>query len=193
MNYATLESVKETLELAGESFADPDLELAIDAASRQIEYETGRRFWVDETPTIQYFTALYPGSVSVGDLIQLDELATDSSGDGTYDRLWGASEYLLTPANAAGAMQPWTRLKARGMDFPTTLQAIRVTGLFGWSEVPAQIKQACVILAGRLMRRSREAPLGVAGFGADGAAVRISSQDPDVAALLSPFQEIGFP
>ena len=45
------------------------------------------------------------------------------------------------------------------------------------------VVEAKLLLAGRLYRR-RMTPEGVAGFGGDGAVVRVLSRDPDVAELL---------
>ena len=66
-----------------------------------------------------------------------------------------------------------------------------MTGVFGWSEVPAPVKQATTIMATRLLRRAREAPFGVVGLGLDNAPVRIAKIDPDVAFLLNPFVKGG--
>ena len=49
------------------------------------------------------------------------------------------------------------------------------------------MQQATGLVASRLLKRSREAPFGVAGFSMEGTAVRIAPVDPDVASLLNPY------
>ncbi len=70
---------------------------------------------------------------------------------------------------------------------PTYERSIKVTGQFGWPAVPAPISEATTLLASRLFKRAREAPLGVFGLGVDGTTVRISRTDPDVAAMIAPY------
>ena len=48
---------------------------------------------------------------------------------------------------------------------------------------------ATKMLAARLLKRVWEAPLGIAGMGVDGIAVRVSRTDPDVMMLLAPFSK----
>jgi hypothetical protein len=72
--------------------------------------------------------------------------------------------------------------------FPTCFpRSVRVTGQFGWSEVPEAVKSATVILATKLVRRAREAPFGVVSIGLDGGAMRIARTDPDVMFLLGEY------
>jgi hypothetical protein len=64
---------------------------------------------------------------------------------------------------------------------------VRVTAVYGWPAVPAEVNMATVIQASRLFKRL-DAPLGVMGFG-DMGVVRVSRYaDPDVEQLLSPFR-----
>jgi hypothetical protein len=63
---------------------------------------------------------------------------------------------------------------------------VKVVGKFGWSAPPEAVKVATTMLAARYVKRTREAPFGVAGFDATGATVRISATDPDVQQLLAP-------
>lgn len=65
---------------------------------------------------------------------------------------------------------------------------VQIVGTFGWSAVPAAIKQATILLAMRQFKRY-DSPLGVMGFG-DLGAVRVGRIDPDVEALIMPFKKI---
>lgn len=193
LNYADLDDLKKTLELTGQDFADPDLELAIGAASRQIDEHTGRYFYVDSEAQERFFSPRVGRRVKIDDLVELESVATDPRRDRSFDEEWEADDYLLSPLNASSDGQPWTHLEARRtLALPCGANTLRVTGRFGWPRVPDQVRQACAILATRLMRRSREATFGVASFGELGA-MRISTTDPDVAALLAPFRQLPFP
>lgn len=188
--YIELEELKRTLSLDGLTFADRDLRAAILTASRQVEERTGRRFWRDATDRTRAYTPLRSDRVWIDDLDTLTELRTDADGDGVYETVWAASDYALGPANAPELGMPWTRIEVRPGGrylFPLRRDSVQVTGRFGWGTTPTAIRSATQLLAHRLLRRVRESPHGVLGFGADGAAVRVLASDPDVEALLAPY------
>jgi hypothetical protein len=192
-NYVTREELKATLELTGNTFADNDVDLALSSASRMVDQTTGRQFWPDATPTTRYFTAMTDSYVDVGDLITLTGLAFDWDGDNVYELDWTAltSYWMLEPRNAVLAGTPYQAIRTRGgWRFPVSNGGIRVTGTFGWATVPDQVKQATILIANRLLKRSREAPFGVATIGADGTGVRVTRTDPDVDALLRPLSRL---
>lgn len=192
--YVELEQLKQTLTLAGTSFADWDLQVAAQSASRLADEITGRRFYPDaDANQVRTYTALSDVVVHVDDLLQLTSLKTDPDGDGTFDETWAAADYRLEPLNAAAEGRPWERIRrhpAGDYCFPTCYPAaVQVTGKFGWSAAPAQIVEATMLLATRLLKRKREAPFGlVAVAGVEsGTPAHISRVDPDVRALLDPF------
>lgn len=190
--YVTRTALKGTLTLANETFADDDIDLALEAASRAIDEHCGRRFYPDsDAAQVRYFSALEDGIVRVDDLVTLTTLKTDPDRDGVFEYTWAATDYALGPVNALAEGRPYTeiqRLPYGSYYFPTYYPAtIQVTGKFGWAAAPPAVKAATSILATRLLKRMREAPLGVVGFGMDGATVRVSSTDPDVGMLLAPF------
>jgi hypothetical protein len=196
-DYLTVAELKSTLELSGESYADDDLNVAITAASRSVDSFCDRRFWADaDANQIRYYTPTSSVVVQIDDLVTLTTLATDDAGDQTFGQAWTANtDLFLEPLNAAADGQPYTRLctnPARSsLYFPLQYgRSVKVTGKFGWPAVPTEVKQATTIIAGRLLKRARETPMGVvmAGVGFDGAAIRIASQDPDVTMLLSPLR-----
>jgi hypothetical protein len=65
--------------------------------------------------------------------------------------------------------------------------AVQVTGQFGWLTVPGPIVQATAILAVRLLKRGRDAPLGVINLAQD-VIGHIAKTDPDVQALIDPYK-----
>jgi hypothetical protein len=190
--YITAAQLKATADLADTSFANDDINAAIHAACREIDAATGRRFWLDPDNTSErLYTPDSARILMIDDVVDLQAVDIDRTGDGTFEESWTVgTDFVLRPANAAADGRPyeeiWTR-RNRGRYLPCGLEdSVRVTGQFGWVAVPDVIVQATTILAGRLVRRSREAPLGIVTFGVEAeAAIRIARTDPDVAALIS--------
>jgi len=194
--YVELEQFKRTTELSGTSFADLDVQAAIVAASRSIDQECGRRFYLDADATqIRYYSPTSSGTVWIDDLTTLTTFGTDESASGTYTTQTLNTHFTFEPDNAAADGWPFTRAKTHptgGINWTTAYpRSIKITGRFGWPAVPAAIVQATTIMASRLLKRAREAPFGVAGMGIDGSAVRVPSVDPDVRALIQPYRRLG--
>lgn len=191
--YISLNLLKSALSINDE-IDDDFLELAINAASRQIDQVCERQFF--STSETRLFAPRDSFICEVDDLTSLTTLETSSSADGVFDIQWESKDLQLEPLNslAGGIPTPFTQIRA--VDdylFPTDNQeaTVKVTGTFGFTPVPDQVQQATVILAARLAER-RFSPLGVAGFG-DLGAVRVSRfLDGDVDNLLMPFKKIRF-
>jgi len=191
--YVSLADVKAALRIpSADTVDDLMLSSAINAASRQIDGEcdrvfysaSGSRVYVPESSIL----------VSTDDIVTVTKLET-SSGDGFTVEI-PATEYQLEPLNgiAGGIPGPFTRIRATGAFlFPVFSQrsvnldeaTVRVTGTFGFTPVPDAIKQAALLLSIRIFKRL-DSPLAVAGFG-DLGVIRVSSVDPDVRAMLSPY------
>jgi hypothetical protein len=119
-------------------------------------------------------------------------LKTDEGGDGVYETTWLTTDYILRPPNAVADGKPWTQIGVRrgGAQRFTTCyeESVEVRGRFGWAAVPSQVKTATTLIATRLVKRTREAPFGIAAAaGFETGAARISRTDPDVVSLLAPF------
>lgn len=192
--YAGLEEIKATLELTGESFADPDISRALTAASRGIDGLCGRRFWLDTDATsVRYYSPDDSCSLDIDDIVVVTTVETDAGGDGTFEQTWTVNtDYVLEPLNAASDGKPYECLRrhpAGAYYLPTAYpRTVKITGQFGWSAVPPEIKEATIILASKLMRRTREAPFGVISIGLDsGSAMRIARTDPDVMFLVGDY------
>lgn len=190
--YVELEVFKSTADLKHTNFMDGDIQLALSAASRAVDEICARRFYADSDATqVRYFTPYRPDYVWIDDLLTLTTLQTDEGGDGTYENTWTSTDYFLSPLNAAADSKPYTWIQANRFGsyiFPTWDKSVKVTGKFGWSAVPPAVSEATTILAGRFLKRAREAPFGAAELLAlGGAAIRLSGRDPDVAALLGPY------
>jgi hypothetical protein len=187
--YVELEKFKETLSLQGSTFADGDIQIALESASRIADAYTGTHFYqTTETRYYNVFTP-YDDYIMVDDLITAGTVSMDVLGDATYSETWVAgTDFYLDPPNASLDGRPERRLVLRSQArnvFPTYQRGIRVTGTFGWPSVPPQVKQAVQILASRLVKRARETPYGFQVIaGETMAAARLGHLDPDVALLL---------
>lgn len=194
--YVTVSELKETLGLTGQTFADADLVLAVTAASRDIDEACGRRFWLDTDATsVRYYSPDSIRRLMIDDLVDLTTLKIDRSGDGVYEETWTeGTDFVLEPLNAATDGWPYESVLSRsqsGSWFPCGYEkSVELTGQFGWPTVPYTIRAATGILAGRLFKRTREAPFGVVTVGADvGAVMRLARTDPDVASLIAAYNK----
>jgi hypothetical protein len=191
--YASLAEFKRFARASSDPDADDDLMAGlIAAASRSIDFACGRTFSLAPAAAVaRYYTS--PGG---GRRIRLPvDAFMDDTGlvvkfdwgeDGTYEET--VTDYRLYPLNAAADNMPWTHIIFNsGVSVPTYEQAVQVTALWGWSAVPAQIKQATLLQASRLYKR-RDAPFGVAGSPQTGSEIRLLAKlDPDVEVMVKDF------
>lgn len=195
--YATLSEIKAASRIT-DSVDDALLELSVEAASRQIDRACDRIFYNAGTAT-RIFLPTDPYATEIDDAISISAVKTSTAADGNFDVTWTANDYELQPLNGrvGGAYWPYTDIKAVGdYLFPvwttnttnSNQATVQVTGVWGWTSVPSDIKQATILLAMRQFKRY-DSPLGVAGFG-DIGAIRVGRMDPDVDALIQPFKKI---
>lgn len=192
--YTTLAQLKATLRIT-DSVDDELLELAINAASRQIDGYCERTFY-DMGTEVREFVPQDSFLTEIDDLISIEYLKTSSTGD-TFDTTWEAADYQLEPLNSfvGGLSLPFTRIRAVDSKlFPVydvkNVNAydasVQVRGNWGFSAVPVPIEQATILYAARQYKRY-DAPLGIAGFG-DIGMMRIGRFDPDIEAMVSPYR-----
>lgn len=185
--YCTIAQVKQALRIT-DAVDDALLELAVEAASREIDAYCQRVFY-KETTTRTY-RADNNFVLEIDDLVSATTIKTSSSAQ--WDTTWGVGDYQLEPVNgvSSGLVQPYTRVRAVGtMTFPVLPQVtVQIAGVFGWNSVPVDVTLACVIQAQRLFKRF-DSPLGVVGMG-DLGAIRVSRIDSDVQALLAPYTKV---
>lgn len=186
--YITSAELKATLNLTGETYADPDVAMACEAASRAVDgYKQTRFYSIVET-------RLYTGDpleteLGIDDLVTATSVTVDTDGNGSFETTWvEGTDFILDPPNAALDGRPTRKLllvPAAGRTFPTYRRSIKVVGTFGWTAVPPVVKQATKILAARLLKRARETPYGILAIGGEAAATaRLGRIDPDIAFLL---------
>lgn len=192
--YITPEQVKASLDTVSSTVGEEDIKIAIPTACRAIDAICGRFFYLtgDETngETRRYTRMWNARRLDVDDVVAIASVEVDNNGDGTYaTALTLDVDYVLEPANANLDGKPWEQLYLRkpGRTWPVGPQAIRVTGRFGWPEVPPGAIEASAILAARLVKVIREASFGVyVQPGLDTAtAIRLGRTDPHVMMALT--------
>jgi hypothetical protein len=191
--YCTLSDLKTSLAIE-DIQDDTALEAAILTASRMIDDYTGRFFYKDGTtaaPVVRYYTAQDWYTCNVDDFVSLTQIATDDNFDQLYTTIWQADDYMVEPVNNPRRGWPLTRLLAiDSYVFPYNLpQSVKVTAVWGWAAVPAEISMAAKLQASRLFVR-RQSPFGVAGTPEIGTVRLTSRLDPDVEALIRPFRKM---
>ena len=168
------------------------LEMAVEAASRQIDSYTERYFYNAGTAT-KIFAPLDEFVCATEDFIALTQVQTSEDGE-SWDTTWGTDDWQAEPLNgrAGGLVTSYTQIRAvEDYLFPYRQgeATVRLTGTWGWSAVPVEISMACKIQAARLFIR-RQSPFGIAGTPELGT-VRLSAKlDPDVQALIAPFRKL---
>lgn len=198
--YCAVADLREQFADAG-SVANVDvLERAINAASRAIDRFCGRKFYLEATTSIRVYRPTEPDIAWVDDIGTTAGLVikTDTASDATWATTWDATDYRLEPLNAdivaAGStVQPfawWRIIPIAAKTFPVSAKRVtlQVTARYGWSAVPDDVTEACLLKAGGLFKR-KDSPHGVMGFDGFGA-VRVTRMDPDVVALLRPYMRL---
>lgn len=195
--YCTLAELKAMLDIPVEfTDKDPLLERAVEGASRRIDGWCHRSFTAAATAagsaTARVFSAYSATVLYVDDIANSNGLVvrTDDNADGVYERTWTSADYQLEPLNFTAKGEPAYRIMAVELLWPTwTAPApVQVTANWGWPSVPHDVREACLLLAGRQFKRG-DSLLGVAGFG-DLGAMAVRSVDPDVQALLQPYRRM---
>jgi hypothetical protein len=199
--YATLADVKAAARIT-DTIDDALLEIAIESSSRDIDAYTERVFFsTGATAVARVYIPQDIYLVETDDIISVTTLKSDSTGNGTFDITWAATDFQLEPLNgrAGGIDTPATRIRAIGdylwpvyepRNVNSNQASVQVTGVFGFASIPSAIKQATILASLRAYKRF-ESPTGVLGF-SDVGVVRIGRLDPDVERLVSPYRKIRF-
>lgn len=190
--YATLAETKADQAIS-DTINDTILDYAINAASRQIDGYTGRRFWQDGSVVARTYYADDASMVVTDDISTTTGLIvkTDSADDGTFaTTLTITTAFVLGPLNVAAMVpvHPFETIQAvSGYTFMTGERpGVQVTAKFGWPAVPDDVRKACIIQSWQLAKSS-SAPFGVISFGDTGFMQMRSPMNPQAAALLEPY------
>jgi hypothetical protein len=192
--YCTLNQVKGSLRIpVSDTVDDALLELAINAASRDIDQATERQFF--STTATRIYTPQDSYITKIDDLTSLTSLKVSTGADGVFDLTFLPTDYQLEPLNGfvGGMTVPFDQIRAVG-DYTYPISGgeatVQVTGVFGFTAVPVAIEQATVLLASRIFKRN-DSPGGVMGFG-DIGVIRVSRIDPDIDRLIMPYKKLRF-
>lgn len=171
--YIELSDLKEYLKIGSNKLGnDQALEDACSSASREVERICGRQFNVDDAATPRLFapTTVRSRRIILDDLSTADDLLVEHDSTGFDDWLPVlAVDYELTPFNQVVdgvpgwpytqiKFSPWTYLPR--FYYPTKTAIFRVTGKWGWAAVPADVRQACMILAADTYQQ-KDSPYGI--------------------------------
>jgi hypothetical protein len=188
--YASLSQIKAAARIT-DAVDDSLLEMAVESASRMIDAECDRNFYSSGTATRDFSpNDLY--TVDTDDLTSIVSVKLDDTGDLTFPITIAVTDYQTEPLNqrVSGNPYPIYRLRMIG-DYLLPIwgnqATVRIQGVYGFTPLPIQVTQACIIQASRIFKRL-DSPLGVAGFG-DMGAIRVGKVDPDVAMLIRPFKK----
>lgn len=184
--YATLAALKLRVKIdVGDTADDVELQQKLTVASRDVDRDTGRRFWLDPAPVARTFAPrgrIVP--TCDGEKWLIDDIGDTTSmvvelGSSAAGSSWSAvTGYETGPDNAVAdgvavewllrPMLPWATWPG---------QRIRITARWGWPTIPPAIVEATLIRAQRLFRR-KDSPEGVIS-NPDFGGVRVSRWDPD--------------
>jgi hypothetical protein len=179
--YCSKEELKSRLQIdATDTSDDYEMQLAIQSVTDWITTYCGRHFYrVTEARTYRSDNVW-----NLDDLVTATSVDLDYDGDGVYEVHWTENvnfqlyrypnnynahdggvarpnNYLQvtngTTSNPGGQWLPWI--------WPFTPQnRIKITGIWGWPDVPPNVTMAALILAADLFK-AKDAPWGVAGIG----------------------------
>jgi hypothetical protein len=163
----------------------------LEAASRWIDTQCGRRFYTLDTPETRYYTLYAPWrnggiSIEVDEFVSLTTLQTDNNGDGIHETTWTVgTDFYLGPRNAPALGRPYKslhRVSATGRYyFPAYEEGIKVTASFGYSaSVPPEIRELCLVSAEMLARNVLDAVIPGAESYKLGSELQISMRSPDL-------------
>jgi hypothetical protein len=189
--YASLSDLKASLGIGTDTTRDGLLMAALTGASRAIDRRCGRTFYADTTATARTFRVQGRATRKGCETwVNVDDIATATGvivelgilGGTTYA---ATTDYELGPENAPAWGDPyWQVMFPFGLLYGRETR-LRVTARWGFPAIPDPVTQATLLYAARLFRR-KDSPEGIAGT-TEWGAVRVSSRDPDVEALLAPY------
>lgn len=202
--YCSVEELKDRLRIT-DTQDDMSLQFAVQSGARWVEAFTGRHFYqLTEARTYQPLTLF---ELSIDDIVSISAFNIDRDGDGVYEESWTqGTDYQLEVAPGqfnqmvSGEMRPYTRVHVigGGQLFPfiwpySPLNRVKITGTWGWPEVPYAVKQAALIVSADFYKL-KDAPFGVAGsaeFGMISAVAGAAAALDLLTPYISPKRKVG--
>ncbi|MFD8117090.1 hypothetical protein [Streptomyces microflavus] len=172
--YVTLPAFKEYINVKpGTISLDQTAQMAIEAASQEVEKITNRQFNKAEVATARLYRPERCGeAVLVDDFYTTTGLLVEINTSGTTWVTVPPSDYELEPENGIVDGQPgwpfWGIRRISGLRYPVhhwdgRKSTVRVTAKWGWESIPGPVRQACLIMASEAFNM-KDAPFGVAGM-----------------------------
>lgn len=171
--YAGIDEFKRWVRAAHDNVSadDPELDLALESACREIDAHCGRSFNGDTTVSARTFRP-------VGDLLCWTDdfwsttglvIKTDDNDDGTFETTWASADYELEPVgglvDGLSGFPFWQICAVDDRSFPgLRRRSVEVTAKWGWAAVPDPVRRAALVL-GAAIYTTRNAPTGNAGMG----------------------------
>jgi len=170
---------------------DPELALAITAASRAVDHETNRQFGLVASTEARTYYARPDYDMGYW-VVHVDDFMVTGAPTVTVDG-GSVTTFVQEPVNASQQGRPWTRIRftVDSEFLPSTHpHEVSVTTRWGWSSVPVAVEQATLLQASRFFTR-RNAPFGIAGSPDVGSEMRLLAKvDPDVAVSLRDYRRL---
>lgn len=197
-DYITPDQLKEYIG-SNTTNLDTTIARACTSASRKVEELCERTFTLDTAATARFYDPREWWCVDTNDISSTSGLivATDDAADGTYSTAWTLNtDYFLEPVNQiSGGITgfPYTRITTLRTKqfFKWTIQyhrpLVSVTAKWGWAAVPADVTEACLLIAARRISMKDTGGMGVQGLDGWGP-VRVKD-NPEIVDLLGPFMK----
>ncbi len=203
--YCTLAQIRSELGYqSAETGDDPKLELAVAAASRQIDGYCGQRFWQDGSVVDRVYVTECLNELELCDTDDGAGISTttglvvklDTDDSGTFETtLTIDTDFYLEPRNAADRVPVWpyTTVRLTGANYWFTRSAyarptVQISAKFGWPAVPDDITKACLVQASQLFK-AKDAVFGGVALGDAGATMFVrASLNQIAAALCAPYR-----
>ena len=184
--YAILPDLKSRMDIDDDT-DDTRLTESLNSASREIESWCRRQFNKTTDASAREFRPQNSRWAYVDDFHTITDLVI-ATGD-SYSTVWAAADYQLEPLNGIVSGQtgwPYNRIVGVNRTFShCNRPTLQVTAQWGWTAVPAPVKEACLIIAAESFKLG-DAPFGVAGFGEFGPVrVRMNTR---AQTLLAPYR-----
>lgn len=178
-NYITTQELKDYMAIQGTGY-DARIAAVCSAVSREVEDYCHRQFNQAASATARIYrpkdryTALVDDFFTTSGLI----IQTDNDDDGVFETTWVAADYGLAPENGVrNGRTGWPYWKIDAVGFsqryhPTNHPNLQVTAQWGWSAVPPEVKESCLMLGADTFQ-SKDARFGVAGSDQFGNVTRV--------------------
>lgn len=178
-NYITTQELADYMNIQGSTY-DARIAAVCSAVSREVEDFCHRQFNQAASPTARVYrpgdrcTAIVDDFSTTTGLI----VATDNDDDGTFETTWVAADYALSPLNGVlngRTGRPYWMIDAVGFSqrfHPTNHPNLQVTAQWGWTAVPPEVKESCLMLGADTFQ-VKDSRFGVAGSDQFGNVTRV--------------------